>query len=342
MSATGDRYNRHHILSVIGKDGQERISRSKVLIIGCGALGTHSAEYLARGGIGELRLVDRDFVDWSNLQRQIGFTEDDARSGRPKALALKDHLEKANSSIRIVAEPTEFQFFNAAKLARDVALIIDASDNLPTRFLINDLSWKLGIPWIYGGAIETRGHALFLSGREGPCLRCYMGEPPAPGTLPTCDTAGVLGPAVAMISSIQTWLPIRILTGDEPGLFCGRLFRLDSWKMEWKESRIETDPDCPVCIHQRFKFLEGKGQLSSESLCGREAIQVHPKSSNDIDLQALAGRLESVGEVECHSRYLRLTSANFTMTLFDDQRAIFDGLTDASKARSLYSRYVGD
>ena len=342
MSGTEERYNRHHILKAIGKDGQEKLSRSKVLIVGCGALGTHSAEYLARGGIGELRLVDRDFVDWSNLQRQIGFTEEDVRNGTPKAIALKKHLEKANSSITIVAEPTEFQFFNAKKLARDVDLIIDASDNIPTRFLINDLSWKLSTPWIYGGAIETRGHALFLSGEQGPCLRCYMGEPPPPATLQTCDTAGVLGPAVAMVSSIQASMAIRSLTGDQPELFCGRLFRLDSWEMEWKESRIEADPECPVCVQRNFEFLEGKGQLNSESLCGREAVQVHPRSANNIDLQALTGRLETVGQVECHSRYLRLITPEFTMTLFDDQRAIFDGLTDASKARSLYSRYVGD
>ena len=342
MSGTEERYNRHHILKAIGKDGQEQLSHSKVLIVGCGALGTHSAEYLARGGVGELRLVDRDFVDWSNLQRQIGFTEEDARNGTPKALALKNHLEKVNSSISIVAEPTEFQFFNAEKLARDVDLIIDASDNIPTRFLINDLSWKLSIPWIYGGAIETRGHALFLSGRSGPCLRCYMGEPPPPGTLQTCDTAGVLGPAVAMVSSIQASMAIRSLTGDDPDLFCGRLFRLDAWKMEWKESRIESDPECRVCSRGNFDFLAGKGQLNSENLCGRQAVQIHPRSPNDIDLQALARRLESAGKVECHSRYLRLTTEDFVMTLFDDQRAIFDGLTDASKARSLYSRYVGD
>ena len=306
MSGTEERYNRHHILEAIGKDGQERLSRSKVLIVGCGALGTHSAEYLARGGIGELRLVDRDFVDWSNLQRQIGFTEEDVRNGTPKALALKKHLEKANSSITIVAEPTEFQFFNAEKLARDVDLIIDASDNIPTRFLINDLSWKLSIPWIYGGAIETRGHALFLSGRDGPCLRCYMGEPPPPGTLQTCDTAGVLGPAVAMVSSIQASMAIRSLTGNEPELFCGRLFRLDAWEMEWKESRIESDPDCQVCSRRNFDFLDGKGQLNSESLCGRQAIQVHPRSPNDVDLQALACRLESVGKVECQTDHGRL------------------------------------
>ena len=342
MSETPDRYNRHHILGVIGKSGQKKLSQARVLIVGCGALGTHSAEYLARGGIGELRLVDRDFVDWSNLQRQIAFTEEDVRNGTPKAIALKKHLEKANSSIQIKAEPTEFQFFNALKLAENVDLVIDASDNIPTRFLINDLSWKTGTPWIYGGAIETRGHALSFSGTRGPCLRCYMGEPPPPGTLQTCDTAGVLGPAVAMVSSIQASMAMRTLIGDRPELLGGRLFRLDSWNMEWKESRLEADPDCPVCVHRHFDFLQGKGQHGTEALCGREAVQVHPKSGESIDLQALAGRLESVGNVECHSRYLRLTTDDFTMTLFDDQRAIFDGLTDASKARNLYSRYVGD
>ena len=255
---------------------------------------------------------------------------------------MKRHLEKANSSIQIKAEPTEFQFFNALKLAENIDLIIDASDNIPTRFLINDLSWKTGIPWIYGGAIETRGHALFFSGTRGPCLRCYMGDPPPPGTLQTCDTAGVLGPSVAMVSSIQASMAMRVLIGDRPELLGGRLFRLDSWNMEWKESRLEADPECPVCVHQRFDFLQGKGRHGTETLCGREAVQVHPKSVEGIDLQALAGRLEAVGKVECHSRYLRLTTDDFTMTLFDDHRAIFDGLTDASKARNLYSRYVGD
>ena len=169
-----------------------------------------------------------------------------------------------------------------------------------------------------------------------------MGEPPPPGTLQTCDTAGVLGPAVAMVSSIQASMAIRSLTGEDPDLFRGRLFRLDAWKMDWKESRIESDPECRVCSRGSFDFLDGKGQLNSESLCGREAVQVHPRTPNDIDLQALARRLESAGKVECHPRYLRLTTEDFVMTLFDDQRAIFDGLTDASKARSLYSRYVGD
>ena len=345
-NARENRYDRQERLRVIGADGQARLRASRVLIVGCGALGTPSAEYLARAGIGSLRLVDRDIVEWSNLQRQIGFREADAIEGRPKALALAEHLRAVNSEIEIDAHPTELRHENARDLVRDVDLILDATDNLPTRFLVNDLSLALSIPWVYGGAIELGGHVLAISGKAPPCLRCYLPDLPPAGTLATCDTAGVLGSAASSVASLQTALAIRILaTAPEPsGAPFGQLYQLDVWNASWRSTRVPPDDVCPTCAEKRFEFLDGIRGDDQTELCGRGAIQVRPSTppGAPVDLEPFAQKLAGLGDLERRRHYLRLRSEEFSMTLFTDLRAIFDGLTDSGRARSLYSRLVGE
>lgn len=339
-----DRYDRQRLLPAIGVAGQERLSRARAAIVGCGAIGTVVAEYLARAGVGRLLLIDRDIVDVSNLGRQIAFTEDDAREGRPKALALAAHLARVNSQIAVEPRPFDLDFANARELVADVEIVLDATDNAPTRFLINDLALELAVPWIYAGAIGTGGHVLAFPARGRPCLRCYLPEPPPAGTLPTCDTAGVLGPAVAAVAGIEAALAIRVLVEGESPRVCGRLLRLDAWHAEWHEARVEGDPACLACAGHRREFLDGARADESVVLCGRGAIQVRPlrRPTERDALAALATRLETAGRVERHAHYLRLRAPDFTMTVFADLRAVFDGLTDGSRARSLYARLIGE
>ncbi len=353
-----DRYHRQSLLAPIGAAGQGKLSRARVLIVGCGALGTCSAEYLARAGVGALRLVDRDLVEWSNLARQIAFTETDARDARPKAVALGEHLTRVRSDLDLDVQPTELDAANARELADGVDVIVDGTDNIPTRFLINDLAYAGGIPWVYAGAIETRGHCLAIPGVGGPCLRCYLDEPPPPGTLATCDTAGVLGPAVGAIASWQAALTIRALVDGAaaPGL-AGRLVQLDPWRLDCRVATVEPDPECPVCVGGRFDWLDAAavsrgaatgsvGSGSAAKLCGRRAVQVRPAAPDGgrprVDLDRIAARLEPIGRVESLPYCVRLHRDEITMTLFPDGRAIFDGLTDTARARSLYARFVGE
>ena len=341
-----DRHHRQQLLAVIGPAGQSRLAGSRVLVVGCGALGTLAAEYLARAGVGTLTLIDRDIVEWSNLGRQIGFTEQDAREGRPKALALAAHLARINSDIEIDAHSAELRHTNAEEIARGNSVILDATDNVPTRFLINDVSCHHGVPWIYAGAVETGGHVMALPGTKGPCLRCYLGAPPPAGTLATCDTAGVLGPAVAAVAGLEAAIALRILVEGTPAIdeLAGRLQQLEVWSPRWRESRLAADPCCPTCVGRRFEYLSGEIGDDRTELCGRKAVQVRPSQapSAPVDLDSAATRLEPLGRVDRHPHYLRFHGDGFAMTLFADSRAIFDGLTDPTRARSLYSRLVGE
>lgn len=339
-----ERYSRQTAFRPIGEQGQQRLRQARVLIVGCGALGTHTAEYLARAGVGEIDLVDRDVVDWSNLQRQIAYTEDDARQALPKAPTLASHLGRLNSEIRVVPHAVEFHFANALRLAQGKNLLLDATDNLPTRFLLNDVSYRLGTPWIYAGAVESSGHALAISGRQGPCLACLLGEPPPPGTLPTCDTRGVLGPAVAAIAGWQAVLALRILVEGTATAVQGRHIRLSPWVLEARVAEVASDPDCPVCVHGRYEYLSGACSEEATVLCGRQAVQVRPaaRGSGAVDLTALATRLSVLGQVTRSPEFVRCTTDCFTATVFADGRAIFDGLTDRDKARSLYARFIGE
>jgi adenylyltransferase/sulfurtransferase len=339
------RYSRQILFAPVGEEGQKRLREARVLIVGCGALGSHSAEQLARAGVGALRLVDRDVVEWSNLQRQSGFEESDARARGLKVEALAARLSRVNSEVALEIHPVDFNFTNALDLAAGADLILDGTDNLPSRFLLNDVSYRLQAPWIYAGAIGGTGHVQFYSGKEGPCLRCQLDELPVPGTLATCDTGGILGPAAGVAASWQAALALRYLSERDPQALAGKKALLSPWDLSARVVLAQADPECPVCAQGRFDALEGEGSGSITALCGREAVQVVPskKRREGIDLGALARRLEGVGSLERRARFLRLRmEEGVILTLFEDGRAIFDGLTDTARARSLYARYVGE
>jgi molybdopterin/thiamine biosynthesis adenylyltransferase len=340
-----DRYSRQAIIPEIGSAGQARIERATVVVVGCGALGSLAAELLARAGVGGLRLIDRDLVEWSNLQRQIGFTEADARDHDPKVLALARRIGAVNSRVRVEPLPVELRSDNALELCAGADLILDGTDNVPSRFLINDVSFALRIPWIYAGVIRAQGMVQVYSGHTPPCFRCTFPDLPRPGSLATCDTAGVLGPAVAVVAGHQGLLALRLLSGEDVVTLAGRQIRLDAWAGSQRASVALADSDCPVCVHGIFEALAGRSEASATALCGRHAVQVRPAQRPNgaaIDLSAIATRLAGRGPLEQRSAFLRLEHDGLIITIFADGRAIFDGLTDEGRARSLYDLLIGE
>ncbi len=338
-----DRYHRQTLFFPEGRRAQDRLNDARVLIVGCGALGTQSAEQLARAGVGHLKLVDRDLVEWTNLQRQIGFDESDARERRPKADALREHLARVNSEIAIESHAVDYNFTNAIELSRDCDLLLDGTDNLPARFLLNDVSYSLEVPWIYAGAIGGEAHAQLFDGKSGPCLRCQLPDLPPAAALPTCDTHGVVGPAAGVAASWQSALALRYLTTRDAAPLVGRKAILSPWEVEARVAAVKADPGCPVCSGGRFDVLDGETSERLTVLCGRDAVQVLPPAgaARGFDLPAAARRLRQLGSLEAFPHFVRFQGEGFLMTLFRDGRAVFDGLTDRDQARSLYARYVG-
>ena len=340
----GDRYSRQALFAPLGREGQRRLKAASVLVVGCGALGTHSAEHLARAGVGRLRLVDRDVVEVSNLHRQSGFTEADAREGAPKAAALAGHLSRVNSEVLLEPLVASFDFTTALAHSAEIDLIVDGSDNVPTRFLQNDVSLRNRIPWVYGGAVGEIGHAQFFFPERGPCLRCVLRDVPPAGELATCDTAGVLGPAAAAIGSFQAAMALRYLAGgarELPGLI-GRQVRLGVWSLGAAISLVERDPGCPACGAGNLEFLDGRLGEAATVLCGRNAVEVRPAGPPAaLSLAALAERLRPLGEVDLRRFLLRFRAVDAALTIFPDGRAIVEGTTDPDRAKALHARYIG-
>jgi adenylyltransferase/sulfurtransferase len=347
-----NRYQRQMLLPQIGPAGQARLAGARVLVVGCGALGSVLADQLARAGIGWMRLVDRDVVEWTNLQRQVLYDEADARRGEPKAVAAAARLRAVNSEIEIepvVADVHPGNMEDLAGLAagdRPVDLILDGTDNVETRFLINDVAVKHGIPWVYGACVGTEGRVMPVRPPATACLRCVFPEPPGPGELPTCDTAGVLGPAAALVASLQAVAAIQLLFGGlEPGAEC--LTTIDVWTGRYRQTSIAQAkrPDCPACGHRQFEFLDRADPGRSVSLCGRNAIQVRPAGKGvAVNLGALAERLQTGSAVVRTPYLLRCWPADaegIALTVFKDGRAIIHGVTDPDRAKSLYARWVG-
>lgn len=336
----GNRYARQTVLPVIGEAGQRRLLGSRVAVIGCGATGTVIANHLARAGVGSLRIVDRDWVEWNNLQRQLLFDEEDARSGTPKAVAAERRLRAVNSEIEIRSVISDVNAANVEALIGDCDLVMDGTDNFETRYIVNDACVKLGKPWVYTGAVATYGMSLLIRPGETACLRCAFPEPPPPGTSATCDTAGVLGPAVSVVASLSAAEAIKWLVGDREAL-SGSLVHVDVWDLSWHVFRIERRSDCPCCVERQFPYLEASGGSHATSLCGRNAIQITPAGSGRLDLPQLGERLRSAGEVTMNPFLLKLDLGEQQLTVFGDGRAIVHGTTDEALARSLYARYVG-
>lgn len=336
-----ERYSRQILFPEIGATGQEQLLKSRVLIVGCGALGAAHAETLTRAGVGFLRIVDRDFVEFSNLQRQSLYSEADARERLPKAIAAKNRLTQINAEIEIEAVVADVNYSNIESLLKGCDLVLDGTDNFQTRYLVNDACVKAGKPWIYGAAVSGYGATMTIQPGETPCLRCIFEEMPEAGTSPTCDTAGVIQPIISIVSAIQTAETLKILTGNSDQIHKS-LMQIDVWQNDWRKIKLsESNADCITCGQRNFEFLEGETQEFSAILCGRDAIQISPPKATELDLPKLASKLKSVGAVKQNEYLLRLNVGEYELTVFRDARAIVRGTDDVSQARSIYAKYIG-
>ena len=339
---TVDRYSRQILFSGIGTEGQSRLAQSRILIIGCGALGTAQAESLVRAGVGTLRIVDRDFIEFSNLQRQTMFTESDAAERLPKVVAAANHLREINSDILLEPEIADVNHANIERLIGDCDLVIDGTDNFATRYLINDACVKHGVNWIYGAAVGSYGVTLTIRPERTPCLRCIFPEAPPAASAPTCDTAGVIMPIINIVASVQVTEALKLLTGKIDALHKS-LMQFDVWRNEWRRIAVgEANPDCVTCGQHKFETLETDGGEFAAVLCGRHAVQISPARPVRVDLSELSKRLSTAGEVKTNNYLLRFRTGNFEMTVFQDARSIIRGTEDIATARSLYAKYVGN
>ena len=332
-----ERYSRQIRFERIGEEGQQRIRKARVSIVGCGALGSFQAEALTRAGIGQLRLIDRDYVDYTNLQRQWLYDESDAREETPKAMAAARRLRQLNRDVVIEPLVHDVTPSNVEELVADCDLILDGTDNFETRYLLNDLSVKRNSPWIYGAAVGSYGVLMPVVPQRGPCFACVYPEPPT-GPQLTCEVNGVLASTTATVAALQVALGLRILVGW-PDFEC-HLQTVDVWSGTTRQTSAGTqDPDCPVCVHREFKYLDGRKRVPV-SLCGRNAVQLH-EGNRPLDLEQLAARLRPLGEVRVNEFALRMAWAKYTLTFFPDGRAIVKGTTDVGVARSVYAQLVG-
>lgn len=335
-----DRYSRQVILPNIGEKGQKTLLKSKIIIIGCGALGTVVANNLVRAGVGKISIIDRDFVELNNLQRQILFDEDDI--GIPKAVAAAEKLKRVNSDVEIEAMVKDLNHMNAEKIIRGADLVLDGTDNMQTRFLINDVCVKRKIPWIYTAAVGTYGMTMTIIPGRTPCFRCFLPDVPEPGSLPTCDTAGILNTIPAIIASIESTEAIKMLLKEKTTANAeSDLIFYDVWSNDFEKRTIIQDKRCRCCVEHKFDFLNAAKKEIITSLCGRNAIQITPAKPADIFFKLLAERLKRLGEVRFNNFILVFKERDKEISLFKDGRAIIKGTDDEKMARSLYARYVG-
>ena len=337
-----DRYSRQILFAGIGSEGQARLATARALIVGCGALGSAQAEALARAGVGKLRLVDRDFVEFSNLQRQTMFTEVDAAERLPKAIACRNHLNEINSAIAVEPHISDVNHSNIEGLIQDCDVVIDGTDNFATRYLINDAAVKHGVNWIYGAAVGSYGVSMTIRPGQTPCLRCIFPEAPAAASAPTCDTAGVIMPIINVVAAVQTAEALKLLTGATDDLH-NSLMQFDVWKNEWRRIALGKPADhCPTCAMRNFEMLDAEAQEFAAVLCGRHAVQVSPAKPVQVNLADLRQRLSAAGEVKGNEYLLRFRTGEFEMTIFQDARSIIRGTEDISTARSLYAKFIGN
>jgi len=338
-----ERYARQILFYGIGREGQKILKEKTAVLVGCGALGCTSANLLVRSGIKCLKIVDRDFIEESNLQRQSLFDEEDISKNLPKAVAAQKKLQKVNSQIQIEAIVADLSPSTLESILKNANVVIDGTDNFETRFLINDYCVKEGIPWIYGACIGSIGLTMNIIPSKTPCLRCVLDTIPPFGTTETCNTAGIIAPIASLIASIQAAEALKILTENYDALNKG-LVKIDLWRNEIKKLHTEDireKSDCITCKQHHYEFLSKDRYSTTTSLCGRNAIQIlHPNGSK-LDLEKLAARLEHVGEVSFNSFLLRLKLDKYELTVFPDGRSIITGTNDASVAKGLYAKYIG-
>jgi molybdopterin-synthase adenylyltransferase len=335
------RYSRQVLFEEIGAEGQSRLMASKAVLVGCGALGTVQASLLVRAGVGTLRIIDRDFVEESNLQRQILFDEEDVRALLPKAAAAEKKLRATNSLVRVEGVVEDLNASTIGRLLDGFDLILDATDNFDARFLLNDYSVKTGTPWIYGACVASYGLTFPILPGETACLRCVFESAPPPGLSPTCDTAGVLGPIVGIIASLQAAEALKILTGRRERV-SRKMAVIDVW--EGRQDLVDLpkrDPDCPCCARREFSHLDGALGSDTATLCGRNAVQIRRRDGLKLDLEDVARRLGPLGAVEKNRFLVRADIDRYRLTVFADGRAIVSGTNDPAVAKSIYARYVG-
>lgn len=333
-----DRYSRQVLFPPIGAQGQKALGEAFAVIVGCGALGSISASSLVRAGVGRVRIIDRDFIEPHNLQRQVLFEEEDISRGLPKAVAAARHLRKANSSIEVEGIVADVNCSNVERLLRGAGVVLDGLDNLETRLIVNDAALHLGIPWVYGGAVASRGMTMNIVPGRTACLRCVMSGTSGGGTAITCDTGGVIGPAPWVVGSLQAAEAIKIIVGAPD--INRRLLLLDVWKGSFRHVEVQRRQDCPAC-QGRYDFLDGRPGRRTATLCGQNAVQVLNPGPDFIPLSDLAARLGGVAEVACTEFMLRFAVDGREIVVFPDGRAIVNGTTDETTARALYDKYIG-
>lgn len=333
-----DRYSKQVLFPGIGREGQEKLAGSSCVIIGCGALGTVIATILVRSGVGNVRIIDRDFIEYHNLQRQVLFDEDDVRNNLPKAIAAERHLKMVNSSIHIEGIVADVNYTNVERFVQDADIVLDGLDNFETRFLINDACLKYNIPWIYGGAISSTGMTAAIIPGKTPCFRCLWDSPDKGGMVLTCDTAGVISPAPFIVASLQAVQAMKLMVGAEK--VDESLIVIDVWDQTFDKFRVEPRSDCPAC-HGRFEFLEANSGTKAASLCGQNAVQVVNPNAAGISLKELAAHLASIGGVSYNEFMLRFAVDGHEIFVFPDGRAIVKNTSDESLARGLYAKYIG-
>lgn len=333
-----EKYSRQILFAGVGHQGQQRLLASSAVIVGCGAIGGVAANLLTRAGVGKLRIIDRDFVEPSNLQRQTLFDESDALTSLPKAVAAERKLHSINSGVAVEGIVADLGPENAAELLASFDLILDGTDNFETRFLINDFAVQNGKPWIYAAAVGSYGLSMTIRPAATSCLACLM-ETQQQGLEETCDTVGVLGPIVNLIASLETAEAIKLLAGRTDALH-GRLISCDVWSGHFQSVRIARNPDCRACGRREFPYLEGEAQ-PHVTMCGRDSVQIHERGRS-LDLTMLKNRLApAVCDIRHNEFLLRFRVPPYEMTVFSDGRAILKGTKDPAVARTLYARYIG-
>ncbi|MDM5277225.1 ThiF family adenylyltransferase [Paenibacillus silvae] len=338
-----DRYSRQERYAPLGPEGQAKLKESKVLIIGAGALGTGIAETLVRSGVGQITIVDRDYVEWSNLQRQQLYVEQDAIERMPKAMAAVKRLTAINSTVHIEAKVMDVRVDELEELIPEADLIMDATDNFDTRLLINDMAQKHQIPWIYGGCVGSYGITYTFLPGETPCLNCLLGEVPLGGD--TCDTSGIIPQAVQMVTANQTAEAMKLLSGNTAALR-RKLLSFDVWRNEYISINVDgaKKQDCASCgPSATYPFLSASNLEKTDVLCGRDTVQIRPARPMRLDLQQTADRLTRLdeGKVKSNPFLVSLTTGKHRLVIFQDGRVLVHGTKDTAEARSLVHRYFG-
>jgi adenylyltransferase/sulfurtransferase len=337
-----DRYSRQTRFASLGPDGQAKLLAARIAVVGCGALGSVVAMTLARAGVGFLRLIDRDVPEISNLPRQVLFDEADVAAGLPKAVAAARQLGRINSQISIEPIVADLMAMNVAELLGGIDVIVDGTDNFEARFLVNEFACRHGVPWVHGGAIGAEGRVMTVVPGRTACLRCLIPEPPAPGSLATCDTAGIIGPAALVVGAVEAAEAMKLVvgSGDKAG---NRLLVCDLWENIWRTVDVSSlaTVGCPTCRGGDYPWLEGRLGARPTPLCGRDAVQV-PSAGGAVDLAAIAARLAAVGSVVANRWIVRAeVEEGIQLSVFADGRAIVSGTREEAKARAIVSRYLG-